>query len=248
MAPRRKRSLLRRLPRAFGAALRPTTAWTRKRHQTPRPVQRAPSGRQARRPSPAPTERAPAVATLLCIVVALGLWGGAGVARADEAPPPATTLPDAPPPDPYKAPVKTVKPKAAAPRQAAPVRRAYTAPPVRAYTAPSARTYTLPVRVTSRPALRTAAAKPARTAAAKPKARVKAVRKHRAKPRRHPVLRVSVAPVSHVLAATRISLPVAKDSPQHPYLWLSGISFAVLAVAGTGLLLLTQRTFRTEWE
>ena len=230
MAPRPKRSLLRRLPRAFGAALRPTTAWTRKRHQTPRPVQRAPSGHQARRPSPAPTERAPAVATLLCIVVVLGLWGGAAVARADEAPPPASTLPDAPPPDPYTAPVKTSKPKAAAPRQVAPVRRAYTAPAVR--------TYAPPVRAISRPA---------RTVAAKPKARVEVVRKHRTKPKRPPVVRVSVAPVSHVLAATRISVPVAKDS-QHPYLWLSGLSFAILAVAGTGLLLLTQRSLRTDWQ
>jgi hypothetical protein len=231
MAPRRRRSLLRRLPRALGAALRPDTAWTRKRHQTPRPVQRAPSRCQARRPSPVPMERAPAVATLVFVVVVLGLWGGAALARADEVPPPTTTASDAPPPDPYKAPVKTTKPKAAAPRQVAPVRRAYTAP--------SVRTYTPPARVTSRPAVR--------TAAAKPKTHVKAVRKHRAKPKRHPVLRVSVAPVSHVLAATRISVPVVKDA-QHPYLWLSGISFAILAVAGTGLLLLTQRTFRTEWQ
>lgn len=227
MAPRRRRSLLRRLPRALGAALRPDTAWTRKRHQTPRPVQRAPSRCQARRPSPVPMERAPAVATFVCIVVVVfAAWGGVGsVARADDVPPPATTVPEAPPPDPYKAPVKTTKPKAAAPRRAVPVA------PVR--------TYTPPARVTSRPAVR--------TAPAKPKVHAKVVRKHRAKPRRHPVLRVSVAPVSHVLAATRISLPVAKD-PQHPYLWLSGISFAILAVAGTGLLLLTRRTLRTEWE
>jgi hypothetical protein len=231
MAPRRRRSLLRRLPRALGAALRPNTAWTRKRHQTPRPVQRAPSRCQARRPSPVPMERAPAVATLVFIVVVLGLWGGAALARADEVPPPTTTVSDAPPPDPYKAPVKTTKPKAAAPRQVAPVRRAYTAP--------SVRTYTPPARVTSRPAVR--------TAAARPKAHAKVVRKNRAKPKLHPVLRVSVAPVSHVLAATRISLPVVKDE-KHPYLWLSGISFAILAVAGTGLLLLTQRTLRTEWE
>jgi hypothetical protein len=230
MAPRRRRSLLRRLPRAFGAALPLDAAWTRKRHQTPRPVQRAPSRCQARRPSPAPMERAPAVATVVFIVVVLGLWGGAALARADEVPPPTTTVPDAPPPDPYKSPVKTTKPKAAAPRQVAPVRRAYTAP--------SIRTYTPPVRVRSRPAVR--------TAAAKPKAHVKVVRTHRAKKRR-PVLRVSVAPVSHVLAATRISVPVVKDA-EHPYLWLSGISFAILAVAGTGLLLLTQRTFRTEWQ
>ena len=230
MAPRRRRSLLRRQLGAPGAALQPNMASTRKRHQTPRPEQRAPSGCQARRPSPARKERAPAVATLVCIVVAFAAWGGPGsVARADDVPPPTTTVPEAPPPDPYKAPVKTTKPKAAAPRRAVPVA------PARTY-----RTYTPPARVTARP--------PVRTAPAKPKAHAKVVRKHRAKPRHHPVLRVSVAPVSHVLAATRISLPVAKDSPQHPYLWLSGISFAVLAVAGTGLLLLTQRSFRTEWE
>jgi hypothetical protein len=83
---------------------------------------------------------------------------------------------------------------------------------------------------------------------ARPKRHAAVVRKHRAPAKRHVAPKISLAPVSHVLAATRISVPVAKDSPQHPYLWLSGISFAVLAVAGTGLLLLTQRSFRTEWE
>jgi hypothetical protein len=224
MAPRRRRSLLRRQPRALGAALRPDTASTRKRHQTPRPEQRAPSGCQARRPSPARTERAPAVATLLCVAV-LGLWGSSA-ARADEVPPPpATTVPDAPPPDPYKAPPRPSTPKAVAPRRVAPVRsspRAYTPAPA-------------PAPVVRAPRV-------------KPKRHVPVVRKHRAPAKRHVAPKVSLAPVSHVLAATRISVPVATGSSQHPYLWLSGISFAVLAVAGTGLLLLAQRTFRTEWE
>ncbi len=224
MAPRRRRSLLRRQPRAPGAALQPNMASTRKRHQTPRPEQRAPSGCQARRPSPARTERAPAVATLVC-VAALGLWGGSA-AQADEVPPPpTTTVPNAPPPDPYKAPPRPSKPKAAAPRRVAPVRsspRVYTPAPA-------------PARVVRAPHV-------------KPKRHAAVVRKHRAPAKRHVAPKMSLAPVSHVLAATRISLPVAKDSPQHPYLWLSGISFAVLAVAGTGLLLLTQRSFRTEWE
>jgi hypothetical protein len=177
-------------------------------------------------------ERAPAVATFVCIVAAVVVcW--APLAWADEAPPPPTTTSDAPPPDPYKAPVHTTPPKPAAPRRVAPVSRLSVRSSVRSYTpAP------VPLRVTTQPA--------ARAVHVKPKRHAKAARKHRAKPRRH-VVPISLAPVSHVVEAARMPLPAAKDG-EHPYLWLSGISFALLAVAGSGLLLLTQRTFRTEWE
>src|SRR6266851_5686848 len=110
MAPRRKRSLLRRLPRAPGAALLTPTASTQPRHQTLRPEERAPSRCRVMRPSPSPMERAPAVATFVCVVAAVVVWG-APFAWADGTPPPPTTTSDAPPPDPYKAPVQTTKPK-----------------------------------------------------------------------------------------------------------------------------------------
>ena len=229
MAPRRRRSLLRRLPRALGAALLISTASTHTRHQTPRPEERAPARCKVRRPSPSPMERAPAVATLVCAVAAAVLWG-APLAWADGAPPPPpTTTSEAPPPDPYKAPVQTTKPKPAAPRRVTPVSRPAVVSPVRSYT---------PTPVTPLPVVPAPQVKPKRHA--------KAVRKHRARPARH-VVPISLAPVSHVVEAARIPVPVAGDAG-NPYLWLSGISFALLAVAGTGLLLLTQRTFRTEWE
>ncbi len=231
MAPRQRGSLLRRLPRAPGAALLPITASTRTRQQTPRPEERAPSRCKVRRPSPSPMERAPAVATFVCIVAAVVVWG-APLAWADVVPPPPpTTTSEDPPPDPYKAPVNTKKPKPAAPRRVAPVSRPAVVSPVRSYTPAS-------VPVTPNPVVRAPQVKPKRHG--------KAVRKHRAKQSRH-VVPISVAPVSHVVEATRIPVPVAGDAGQ-PYLWLSGISFAVLAVAGFGLLVLTQRTFRMEWE
>jgi hypothetical protein len=228
MAPRRRRSLLRRLPRALGAALLTSMASTHTRHQTPRPEARAPSRCKARRPSPSPMERAPAVATLVYVVAAVVVWG-APLASADVVPPPPTTTSEAPPPDPYKAPVRTTKPKPATPRRVAPVSRPAVVSPARSYT---------PTAVIPPPLV------PARQV--KPKKHAKVARAHRAKPTRH-VVPISLAPVSHVVEAARMPVPVAGDGG-NPYLWLSGISFAVLAVAGFGLLLLTQRTFRTEWE
>jgi hypothetical protein len=143
--------------------------------------------------------------------------------------PTTTTAPDAPPPDPYSPPAPKAKPKPA-PRQVAPA-------------APARRTYAPPAPVTPRQTVQTFRSEPQR--------RAKVVRKQRKQPVRHeskpaPV-RVGVAPLAHVLAA--IQVPLAADGDgNEPYLWLAGVSFAVLAVAGSGLLLLTLRVFRPGWE
>jgi len=58
---------------------------------------------------------------------------------------------------------------------------------------------------------------------------------------------VPLAPVAHVLAAVHIPLATDGDA-KDPYLWLAGLAFAVLAVGGSGLVLLTMRFFRPGWE
>jgi hypothetical protein len=184
----------------------------------------------ALRPCLARQVRASAVAVVVFFIVAAGLW--VAPARADETPTPppvTTTVPDAPPPDPYQAPARTVKPKPAA-RRAAPVVRSAPAAPARSYTPPAA--------ATPRPALTTS-----RT---KPKSKAKVVRKQR--PRREaPALAVSLAPLADVIAAAGVPPAVSRDD-EEPYLWLAGVAFAVLAVAGTGLVTLTQRFYRPRWD
>jgi hypothetical protein len=168
---------------------------------------------------------------VVCGIVASALWCG-GAALADETPTPppvTTTVPDAPPPDPYQAPARATKPKPA-PRRVAPVVQSAPAAPTRSYTPPAV--------VTPRQAV-----KPVRT---KPKSKAKVVRKQR--PRREaPVVTVSLAPLAEVIAAAGVPPAVSRDS-EDPYLWLAGVAFAVLAVAGTGLVMLTQRFYRPRWD
>jgi hypothetical protein len=57
---------------------------------------------------------------------------------------------------------------------------------------------------------------------------------------------LTLAPVSHVIAAARIPLPLAREQDR-PYLWLAGLAFAVLAIAGSALLALSLRVFRLGW-
>lgn len=107
-----RRSLLRRLLRALGAAPILSAA--------------AISGSKA---------RAPAVTTLLVFAVLCCV----STARADDAPPatpPASTTPDAPPPDPYSPPTRSTKPKQIRPTvvHSAPVYHG----PVQTYTPPAA--------------------------------------------------------------------------------------------------------------
>jgi len=243
VAPRRRRSLLRRLLGARGAALITTGGVvsvpdvTQMRHERQRPASRPRTPTWGGRPSPKGQVRVPAVASsrrlaVLCGIVATAL-ACAGLAWAEETPPPptTTTAPDAPPPDPYAPPARA-KPKAKAkpaPRRVAP------AAPVRSYTPPAP--------VAPRQAVQTSRPKPQRKA--------KVVRKQRKQPaRRESSSRqetVPLAPVAHVLAAVHIPLATDGDA-KDPYLWLAGLAFAVLAVGGSGLVLLTMRFFRPGWE
>lgn len=224
-APRRTRSLLRQP--CHGPWGRRTTPHgpgrTSVRRQTPRPRLRArfraPRGGQrqlagARFGRCDLTGRAidMAKALAVCGIGAAALWCGSAPALAGTTPPPTTTAPDAPPPDPYSPPVRSVKPKPIAP----------------------ARAYTPPASIVPRPAARTS--RPPRPA--------KAVRHHRKQPVRQPAKAPPVsswlAPLPGVVAAARLPLPVA-DVRTRPYLWLAGIAFAVLAVAGLSLHMLSMR-------
>jgi hypothetical protein len=168
---------------------------------------------------------------VVCGIVASALWCG-GAALADETPTPppvTTTVPDAPPPDPYQAPARATKSKPA-PRRVEPVVHSAPAAPTRSYT-PSA-------AVTPRPAVKTS-----RT---KPKSKPKVVRK--ARPRREaPVVTVSLAPLAEVIAVAGVP-PATDGDSQEPFLWLAGVAFAVLAVAGMSLVMLTQRFYQPRWD
>ena len=152
-------------------------------------------------------------------------FGGA-VVQADVIPPsPPTTTVDAPPPDRYTAPPKPVTPKKV-------TAVTHSAPRV------TLRTYTPPPAQTA----------PAVGATPKPAHRAKAVHKQRKKPvvhKRTQPVRVSVAPVAHILAAARLPAPLS-GSTETPFLWLAGLSFAVLALAGLSLQAITVRYFRPE--
>jgi hypothetical protein len=77
------------------------------------------------------------------------------------------------------------------------------------------------------------------------------VRHHRKQPVRPiakaPPVSTWLAPLPGVVAAARTSLPTAGEG-DHPYLWLAGIAFAVLAVAGLSLHLLSMRYFDLRFE
>ena len=172
----------------------------------------------------------------LTVVAILGaaLWCGA-LAQADTTPSPTTpttTTSDAPPPDPYKAPARSVK------RQPAPRHVAVT----RSTPVTRARTYTPPAPAQP-------AAQAVQTSRPKVQRRAKVVRKHRkrpvhSKPKPAPI---SLAPLADIVATVRTPLsPAADDGP--PFRLLAGIALAVLAVGGSGLLLFSLRTFRTGLE
>lgn len=244
MAPRGGRSLLRRLLGAHGAALMGKRGVTTLCAAAPRQdatagmsragvelgeaaLARSTGARAGRCDS---TNRALGTTKVLavCWLGAAVLWSGAGPAAADDVTPPAaTTTTDAPPPDPYKPPVRSVpKPKVAA--------------PTRTYT-PAARTYTPPASIAPRPAVQTS----------RPQRQAKAVRRSRKEPVRHPAkappASTWLAPLPRVVAAAEIPLSAAND-PDDPYLWLAGVAFAVLAVAGLSLQMLSMRYFDPRFE
>lgn len=229
-APGGRRSLLRRLRGTRGAALIAILARNTSPHQMQRPALRPIETSSALRPCLARQVRVPAVAVSVFVIVAAGLW--VAPAWADEAPTPpvTTTVPDAPPPDPYQAPTRAT-PSKPAPRRVAPVVRSAPAVPARSYAPPAVVTTRPPVVKTSRP---------------KPASKPKIVRKQRSR-RETPVVAVSLAPLAEVIAAVEVSPTVSRES-QDPYLWLAGVAFAVLAVAGTCLVMLTQRFYRPRWD
>jgi hypothetical protein len=77
----------------------------------------------------------------------------------------------------------------------------------------------------------------------------KHVVRRRVKPKPAPVT-VTLAPLAHVLAAAKVPLPAisTSDGGRDPYLWLAGLAFALLAVAGLSLHLLSVRVFRVRFE
>jgi hypothetical protein len=223
-APRKRRSLLRRPCHGpWGRSIAPYGPGpTYVGRQTPRPRLharfRAPRGGQ-RQLAGARFGRCD-LALAVCVIGAAALWSGVAPAFADgTTPPPPTTTTDAPPPDPYAPPVRGVKPKPVAP----------------------ARTYTPPASSAPRPAVQTP----------RPRRQANAVRQHRKQPVRHPAKTPAVttwlAPLSRIVAAAQVPLPAANER-NHPYLWLAGIAFAVLAVAGLSLQMLAMRYFDLRFE
>jgi hypothetical protein len=173
-------------------------------------------------------------ALAVCGIGAAVLWSGAAPVHADDTPaPPTTTTSDAPPPDPYAPPARSGKPKPAAPR------RTYTPPARRTYTAPARRTYTAPASIARRPVVRTS----------RPKRQAKVVRRHRKQPIRKPAkappASAWLAPLPLVVAGARVPLPATSER-DHPYLWLAGLAFAALAVAGSSLHRLSMRYYDPE--
>jgi hypothetical protein len=77
------------------------------------------------------------------------------------------------------------------------------------------------------------------------------VRHHRRRPVRHeakaPPTSTWLAPLPQVALAAQLSTPAAIER-SHPYLWLAGLAFAVLAVAGLSLQLLSIRYFDVGFE
>jgi hypothetical protein len=165
-------------------------------------------------------------------------------ALADEAPPPPTTptstTPDAPPPDPYHPPPKVSKPKAPASTRSAPA--VPHAPTVRV------RTYSPPPAAAPAPVVRGGSTHRVQRPRAKQvvhhKRRAHVVHRHVA-PKPKPV-KVEWVPFAQLAATANLALPAGDSSSRDRYLWFAGFAFAVLAVAGLSLHLLSLRAVRVE--
>lgn len=231
-----RRSLLRRPQGALGAALTRNAAPDREStrscasHDATAGFARA-AGGHGEAAIPGSKARAPAVATFI-VLAALCC---ASPTRADDAPPPVTTptstTPEAPPPDPYHPPAPQPKPKQTRPAvvHAAPVYRA----PVRSYTPPAP-----VVHVRTVQPRQTVRRRPAK-AVHKRKARV--VHRHVAAPKPKPV-KVTFNPFANVVAASSVLGTADGTSDRDRYLWLAGLAFAALALAGLSLQVLAVRT------
>jgi len=208
-APGGRRSLLRRLPGAQGAALTVDCG-------------------------PDPTRLVLTAAVAIAVLAGL-LWLAPGALADDTTPPPSTTptgtTPDAPPPDPYHPPV-TAKPKSSAPKRSAPV-VVHSSPtvPTRSYSPPV--TAAAPVR--SAPTHRVAKKRAVK------KARTHIVRRQVAP---KPVKVTFAAPFANLAATADVLAPAADGDRRGGYLWAAGLAFAVLAVAGLSLHVLSVRFLR----
>jgi hypothetical protein len=233
-APAGRRPLLRRRLGALGAALtrravadRASTRSSASHNATAGHARAV--GGHGEAAIPASKARAPAVA----IVVVVSALCCSSLARADDAPPPATsptsTTPKAPPPDPYHPPASQPKPKQTRPAavHAAPVYRA----PVRTYTPPAP-----VVRVQTAQPQRTTRPRPAK-AAHRRKARV--AHRHVA-PKPKPV-KVTFNPFANFVAASSALATADDNSSRDRYLRLAGLAFALLAAAGLSLHFLSVR-------
>jgi hypothetical protein len=67
-------------------------------------------------------------------------------------------------------------------------------------------------------------------------------------PAKAPPVSTWLTPLSRVVAAAQIPLPATQGRRDHPYLWLAGIAFAVLAVAGLSLHTLSMRYLDLRFE
>jgi hypothetical protein len=238
---RGKRSLLRRLPRALGAALCWNAAADRELAWISAPTDatagQARSEAQDREAAiPAASARAAAVATAVLVAALCCV----APVRADSTPPPTTptsTTPDAPPPDPYKPPAPASKPKAVTKPTVVHSTPVYHAP-VRTYTPPASAPAVVvrprvaqPQHVTSRP-------RHVKKAAHRHKARV--VHRHvAAKPK--PV-KVAFNPFANLVAASTVLDAASGGSDRERYLWLAGLAFAALALTGFSLQALATRS------
>ena len=164
-------------------------------------------------------------------LILLGALSVVPVALAEDAPapPPPTTVPDAPPPDRYEPPAPAPKPATA---RSAPAVRSAPSAPTQSYTPP-------PVRIVR-------GSTPTRRAPAR----------HKAKKRRHIVQRraetappkVTLAPVAEIVAAAQLPIPSARAADDDSFLWAAGLAFALLAVAGLSLQLLCIRVYQVRVE
>jgi hypothetical protein len=228
-APGGRRSLLRRLPGAYGAALIGTLARnvisTRVCASNDATAGDAcADGGYGEAAIPGSKARAPAVA----IAVLVSVLCCAPAALADATPPPTTpppTTPDAPPPDPYHPPAASPKPRTSPPKRSAPVVHSAPAPPTRSYSPPVTR-----------------AAPPVRSVPTRSARHVR-VKKAARKPRKHVVhrhvtpkpVKVTFAPFANLAAAADINLPTVDGGRRDRYLRFAGLAFAVLAAAALSL-------------
>jgi hypothetical protein len=236
-APAGRRPLLRRRRRAPGAALTLNAAADWRLTRSSSASQDAAAGHaraeggDGEAAIPASKARAPAVATIIVLAALCCV----SAARGDNAPPtvtsPTSTTPEAPPPDPYHPPAPASKPKPSPTVvRSAPAHSA----PVQTYTPPAP---VVPVRtVQPQRTVRQRSAK----AAQKRKARV-VHRRVMAKPKPKPV-KVTFNPFANIVAASSVLGTTDDTNDRDRYLWLAGIAFAVLALAGLSLQVLALRT------